>query len=73
MFLNQNQIGQISTKDTKSFNIPPGQHTIYLKVRVLGITRKSNTLELRLSDGENATVHYSGNRLTGGLKLERLT
>ena len=73
VFLDQDQIGQISRGDTKSFNIPPGQHTMYVELLILGISRKSNTLEFRASDGENVTVRYSGNRITGGLKLERLT
>lgn len=73
VFLDQNQIGQISSKDTKSFRIPPGQHRMYVEFQVLGILRKSNTLEFRVNDGENVTVRYSGNQITGGLKLERLT
>ncbi len=73
VFLDQNQIGQISRKYTKSFNIPPRQHTMYLKLRILGIPRKSNTLEFRLNDGENVTVRYSVNRITDRLKLEKLT
>lgn len=72
VFLDRNQIGQLSRKDTKSFNISSGQHTLYVELNILGIPRKSNTLEFSVSDDENFTVRYSGNQVTGELKLERL-
>ena len=72
IFLDQNKIGQISSKNTKSFNISPGQHTIHVDLWILGIHRKSNTFKFRLSDGENVTIYYCGNRITGGLKLKKL-
>lgn len=73
VFLDGNKIGHISRKDTKSFNIQLGQHTLYVELQVLGISRKSNTLEFSVSNSENITVRYSGNRVTGELKLEKLT
>lgn len=71
VFLDRDRIGQVSLIDTKSFNISPGQHTLYIRARFFA--RKSNILEFRVSDGESITVRYSVNRLTGGQKLEKLT
>lgn len=58
VYLDGRKIGTVANNETKNFEVPPGQHTIYFKID----WASSPALNFEITDGETKTFKVAGFR-----------